>query len=153
MSNFGLTLLFALAAFILVAAGLFVGKIIRPDKPNANKLSTYESGEEPIGIVWGSFNVRFYIIALVFLLFEVELLFFFPWAVVFTDKIYNTATNGLWQWFLFAEITIFGSLLALGLFYLWKKGILDWQKTPENPKNIASKVPESLYKQFNKKYE
>ncbi len=153
MMPYVILLLFITAAFLLVTGGLLVGKLLRPNLPNPVKLSTYESGEEAIGTVWGSFNVRFYVIGLVFLLFEVELLFFFPWAVVFTDPILVEQTQGVWKWFLWIEMLLFGILLAIGLFFIWKKGFLDWQKPISSAENIASKVPDDLYEQLNKRYE
>jgi NADH-quinone oxidoreductase subunit A len=153
MSKFSITLLFSLAAFLVVGVGLTIGKILRPQQPNPHKLSIYESGEEAQGTTWGSFNPRFYVVALVFLLFEVELLFFFPWAVVFTDPSYNQQTGNLWQWFLLTEITLFASLLAVALFYVWKKGVFTWKHNPNYSPKKASKVPPQYYDMLNKKYE
>lgn len=134
-------------AFILIT--LLAGKILRPVRPNEEKLTTYESGEDPVNSAWGKFNVRFYVVALVFLLFEVELLFLFPWATVFANKEIIKETNGLWGWFTLVEMSIFIIILALGLFYAWAKGFLDWV-FPEVKKNdFKGVVPMSRYDQFN----
>ncbi|HEX6224880.1 MAG TPA: NADH-quinone oxidoreductase subunit A, partial [Chryseolinea sp.] len=83
LSAFGEVLLFIVAGVIFILVTLLVSKLIRPDRPNPEKLSTYESGEEPVSSAWSQFNIRFYIIALIFLLFEVEIVFLFPWSTVF----------------------------------------------------------------------
>ncbi len=83
--------------FILI--GLFVAKLLRPHRPNAEKLATYECGEEAVGSSWVQFNPRFYVIALIFIIFDVELAFMFPWAVVFGRRELVEGTNGLWGWF------------------------------------------------------
>lgn len=118
LSDFGVILLFLIIGFIFVAAGLIVAAIVRPKKPNTIKMSTYESGEEPIGSPWIQFNTRFYIIALAFIIFDVELVLLFPWATVFKDL----------GWFSFWAMTIFVIILVLGLVYDWAKGYLEWDK-------------------------
>jgi NADH-quinone oxidoreductase subunit A len=76
-------LIFLAAGMTLLAANLVLGWFIRPNKPNAEKAEVYECGEEPIGSAWIQFDLRFYVVALLFVIFDVELAFFFPWAVVF----------------------------------------------------------------------
>ena len=109
----GLFLLFGIA-FVL-GAFLF-SWVLRPNKPNPLKTSTYECGEKPIGSSWVQFNVRFYIIALIFLIFDVEAIFIIPWAIIFRSL-------GL---FAYLEMMLFIVILAVGLFYAWKKGALKW---------------------------
>ncbi|QHL87856.1 NAD(P)H-quinone oxidoreductase subunit 3 [Nibribacter ruber] len=151
-SDFGMILLFLIGGVVFVALGLFASRLLRPNNPNSEKLATYESGEEALGNAWGAFNPRFYVIALVFLLFEVELVFLFPWAVVFGDKNLMEATDGAWGWFAVAEMFFFVLVLALGLAYAWVKGHLDWIKPkPVVPKS-RSKIPGSFYQQVNDKY-
>jgi NADH-quinone oxidoreductase subunit A len=152
ISEFGEVLLFLIGgvAFLLVA--FLVSKLIRPHRPNDQKLSTYESGEEPIGTAWTQFNIRFYIVALIFILFEVELIFLFPWATVFSRKELIEETNGLWGWFSFAEMVIFILVLALGLAYAWVHGLLDWVKSEQKPTDFKSNVPRELYDKVNDKY-
>jgi len=76
-------LIFVVAGFTLLVAGLVTGKLIRPVKPSPEKGEVYECGEQPIGTAWVQFDLRFYVVALLFVIFDVELAFFFPWAVVF----------------------------------------------------------------------
>jgi NADH-quinone oxidoreductase subunit A len=76
-------LIFLAAGLTLLAANLVLGRLIRPDKPSAEKAEVYECGEQPVGSAWVQFDLRFYVVALLFVIFDVELAFFFPWAVVF----------------------------------------------------------------------
>lgn len=152
MSAYGEILLYIIGGILFLAGGLFTNYILRPSRPNPQKLTTYESGEEPIGSARGRVNTRFYIIALIFLLFEVEIIFLFPWATVFGNKDRIEATNGLWGWFSLIEMFVFIGILVLGLAYVWVKGHLDWPKV-EVPKNeFKSPVPAKLYEEINKKY-
>src|SRR5687767_10020783 len=128
ISEFGEVLLFIIGGFLFIAVTLFVSRLIRPNRPNAEKLSTYESGEEPISSAWSQFNIRFYIIALIFLLFEVEIVFLFPWSTIFANKELIKETNGVWGWFSLFEMLVFIIVLALGLAYAWVNGHLDWVK-------------------------
>ncbi|HAC25264.1 MAG TPA: NADH-quinone oxidoreductase subunit A, partial [Cytophagales bacterium] len=82
----GEVLMFLLGGLLFVGAALFVSRLIRPNRPGEQKLSSYESGEQAQGSAWVQFNVRYYIIALIFLLFEVEIVFLFPWITTFTDQ-------------------------------------------------------------------
>jgi NADH-quinone oxidoreductase subunit A len=152
ISEFGIILLFITGGIAFVALALFVSKLIRPDRPNFEKLTPYESGEDPIGNAWGQFNTRFYVIALIFLLFEVEIVFIFPWATVFGDKNKIEETQGLWGWFSLMEMFLFIGILALGLIYAWVKGYLDWVKPNQEVKDYKSPVPKNLYEEINKKY-
>ena len=152
ISGFGTVGLFVLGGLGFILMALMVGKLLRPNRPNEEKLTTYESGEDPINNAWGQFNLRFYIIALVFILFEVELVFLFPWAVVFADADLILATDGLWGWFSLIETGIFILILAVGLAYVWANGMLTWIR-PDSPIAIfSSKVPKKLYDQINQKY-
>jgi NADH-quinone oxidoreductase subunit A len=152
LSEFGEILVFILAAVVFILATLLVSKLIRPDRPNPEKLTTYESGEEPVSSPWTQFNVRFYVIALIFLLFEVEVVFLFPWAVVFAKKELMEQTNGAWGWFSMLEMLLFIVILALGLIYAWVNGFLDWVKPNPKPTEFDSPVPKELYRELNKKY-
>jgi NADH-quinone oxidoreductase subunit A len=125
LTEFGKILLFFIIGIAFVGAGVVAAMVVRPSKPNKTKLSTYECGEEPIGSPWVKFNLRFYIIALVFLIFEVEVVFLFPWALIF---------KGL-GWFAFIEMIVFMVILIVGLAYVWAKGDLEWDKPmPHTPK-------------------
>src|SRR6476620_4254504 len=76
-------LIFIAAGFTLMVGGVITGRLVRPDKPSPEKGEVYECGEQPIGTAWVQFDLRFYVVALLFVIFDVELAFFFPWAVVF----------------------------------------------------------------------
>lgn len=152
LSAFGEVLLFIIAGIVFILATLLLSKLIRPDRPNPEKLSTYESGEEAISSAYTQFNIRFYIVALVFLLFEVEIVFLFPWSTVFANKALLEETNGAWGWYALIEMLIFIGVLALGLAYAWVNGYLDWVKPNPSPTTFKSKVPKELYDIINEKY-
>jgi NADH-quinone oxidoreductase subunit A len=118
LSEFGIVILFFIVGALIVGVTLFLSRLLRPDRPSAEKLSTYECGEEPIGDSRVRFNIRFYIIALVFLIFDVEVLFLFPWALVYQKL-------GM---FAFVEMMIFLAILIAGYVYVWVKGDLDWDR-------------------------
>ena len=152
INGFGTVGLFILGGLGFILIALMVGKLLRPYRPNEEKLTTYESGEDPINNAWGQFNLRFYIIALVFILFEVELVFLFPWAVVLADVDLITVTNGLWGWFSLIETGVFILILSVGLAYVWMNGMLTWLRPRVPISSFSSKVPKKLYDQINKKY-
>ncbi len=112
-------LLFILLGALFVPLNLLIGSLIRPKVYEPEKYTPYECGEESEGHLFNQFNPRFYIIALVFIIFEVELAFLFPWGVLFRRL----------GWFGFVEMFIFVAILLVGLAYAWGKGDLDWIKT------------------------
>jgi len=116
--NFGPIFIFFGAAVAVVFAALLTSRLLAPRKPNPVKLSTYECGEEPVGSPWIRFNTRFYVIALIFIVFDVEVLFLYPWAV-------NLKSLGMFAW---VEMAVFVVILAIGLAYVWAKGDLEWIK-------------------------
>ena len=116
--DFGTVLVAALLGIIMVAVPLIVQWLIAPSKKSKEKLETYECGEVPEGSAWLQFNIRFYVIALIFLIFDVEVVFLFPWAVVFKEL-------GLLA---MVEMAIFLVILIVGLAYVWVKSDLDWVK-------------------------
>ncbi|WP_266203813.1 NADH-quinone oxidoreductase subunit A [Pontibacter kalidii] len=153
-SDFGTILLFLVGGAIFVVIGLLTARIIRPSRPNPEKLTTYESGEEPIGNAWVQFNPRFYVVALIFIIFDVELAFLFPWATVFGRRDLIEATDGVWGWFSLVEMFIFIGVLVLGLAYAWAKGHLDWIKPKPILPQSRSKIPTDVYQRVNeRKYE
>ena len=83
--DFGTVLVAAILGVIMVAVPLLIQKLIAPSNKTREKLETYECGEESEGSAWMQFNIRFYVVALIFLIFDVEVVFLFPWAVVFKD--------------------------------------------------------------------
>ena len=152
LSEFGEILMFILGGIFFVLISFAVSRMVRPNRPNPEKLSSYETGEDAVGNAWAQFNIRFYIVALIFLLFEVEIIFLFPWSTVFAKKELLDETNGTWGWFAFIEMLIFILVLALGLAYAWVNGYLDWIKPEPNPTQYKSGVPKELYDKLNDKY-
>lgn len=148
VSSFGVVLLFIVGAIAFLGVTLFIGYILRPNRPNEEKLKRYECGEEPVGQSWAQFNMRFYIIALIFLLFDIEIVFIFPWVLIFKDPALMEATGGLWGWFALAELAVFILILGLGLIYAWKKGYLDWELPRKKPVNYDSPIPRSAYGKY-----
>ncbi len=148
ISGFGTILLFLIGGLAFVVVTLLVGRILRPVKPNPEKQTTYESGEDPAHPALGQFNVRFYVIALIFILFEAELVFLFPWAIVFGDAQLIEETNGLWGRFSLVETFIFIGILGLGLIYVWAKGMLDWVKPKPRVSDYQSKIPDQAYERY-----
>ena len=150
ISGFGTVLLFLIGGLAFIVVTLLVGKLIRPNNPTVEKQTTYESGEDPAHSALGHFNVRFYTIALIFILFEAELVFLFPWAIVFGDSSLIEETNGLWGKFSLIETFIFIGILGLGLIYVWAKGMLDWVKPTPEKSSFQSKIPASEYERYTK---
>lgn len=148
VTDFGNILLFLFAGIALLVLIFGLTKLIRPNKPNAEKLSTYESGEEPDGNANVQFNIRYYVVALVFILFEVELVFLFPWATVFGSEQLYKLTDGLWGWISMIEMLIFVGLLILGLAYAWVKGLLDWVKPEIKNTDYQSVIPKKAYDKY-----
>lgn len=122
--NFATVLIFVLIGFFFAAVALGVAKLLRPRNPSPSKMTTYECGEMPTGSSWIRFNVRFYLIALFFIVFDVEVIFLYPWAVVFKQLFPHPQLGALVFW----EMIIFLAILTLGLAYIWVKGDLDWVK-------------------------
>ncbi|BDD02717.1 NADH-quinone oxidoreductase subunit A [Aureibacter tunicatorum] len=152
ISTFGEILLYIIGSIVFALGGLFTAFMLRPNRPNEEKLTTYECGEDPVQGAWGKFNMRFYIVAILFILFDVEIVFIFPWAVVFGREELITETNGLWAWFSIAEMFTFIFILILGLAYAWAKGFLEWEKPDISLPETNSPVPQQLYENLNKKY-
>jgi NADH-quinone oxidoreductase subunit A len=121
--DFANVLVFTALGLGFVGVNLLIGKLLRPSNPQARKLSTYECGEPAMGSAWVNFNIRFYIVALIFIIFEVEIAFIFPVATVFRRWVEGGA--GV---FALVEVLLFIGILFLGLVYAWVKGDLEWVK-------------------------
>jgi NADH-quinone oxidoreductase subunit A len=107
---------FGLAAILLAGLLLGVAAVVRPSRPNKAKLTSYESGVDPVGHGWSQSQVRYYVFALLFVIFDVEAVFIFPWA----------AAMERYGWFGLITMSIFIILLLDGLVYAWKRGLLRW---------------------------
>ena len=119
----------AILAFLVVAVGflvvnLIVWKILRPSRFSEEKLTTYECGENPTGSAWVQFNIRFYVFALLFIIFDVEAVFLLPWAVVFRELGHEGPL-------VLMEGLVFITILAVALAYVWRKGDLEWVRTED----------------------
>lgn len=108
--------IFGALACLLVGAFIGLSALIRPNRPQSQKYLTYESGVDPVGSGWAQSNIRYYVFALLFVMFDVEAVFIFPWAT-------RLETYG---YFGLVEMVIFIFILALGLAYAWRKGVLRW---------------------------
>src|SRR5687767_7905120 len=108
--------IFGAAAFLLVALLLGLGSLLRPSRPQPQKYINYECGVDPVGVGWSQSQIRYYVFALLFVMFDVEAVFIFPWAI----RLEQLAVFGL------VEMGIFVVILALGLLYAWRKGVLRW---------------------------
>jgi NADH-quinone oxidoreductase subunit A len=121
--HFANVLVFFAIAVLFVGGMLALGSLLRPDNPEPLKLTTYECGEPPTGNAWVNFNIRFYLVALIFVVFDVEIAFIYPVAAVFKEWV--SKGQGL---FALAEIGLFLGILFVGLVYVWMKGDLEWLK-------------------------
>ena len=135
--DFGTIFIFILMGIVLVYVPLLIQKLVAPNNPNPDKLATYECGEESEGSAWVQFNIRFYVVALIFLIFDVEVVFLFPWAVVFNDL-------GMLA---FIEMAIFVLILIVGLAYVWKR--VDFDCVKYNVKDVRGRYASLMEKTKN----
>ncbi len=124
-------LLFAACAIALAVGMLLLAWAIGPARQGAVKQMPYESGMDPIHSAHRKFDVRFHLVAIAFLVFDVELLFLYPWAVASRERVLGLASlyseEGLSRGLVFAEVLVFIGLLFLGWVYAWKKGVFRWR--------------------------
>lgn len=132
MSEFSLMDYAPIAVMFLVAAGfaasqLLVTQLIGPKKRTATKLMPYECGKDPVGSAHDKYSVKFYTVAVIFLLFDIEVLFMVPFAVAFKSLLMEEKIGGVaFGTVAFIEILVFISTLVIGYIYVWKKGTFDW---------------------------
>jgi NADH-quinone oxidoreductase subunit A len=121
-------LVFSTVGIVFVFVNMIVGSIIRPKRKTDAGLEVYECGEETIGEAWVQFDIRYYTVALVYVVFAVEIAFLFPWAIVVRDALNGVGAAGAAGIGHFAVIEgiLFITILFLGLVYVWAKGDLDW---------------------------
>ena len=136
LTEFGRVLIFLIIGAGFVAIGLLAAWLLRPHRPYPSKNATYECGETPIGDTRVRLNIRFYVVALIFLIFDVEVVFLFPWATVYKSL----------GWFAFVEMLVFLAILLVGFAYVWRKGDLDWDKpaprVPRYERGIGVREPQ-----------
>jgi NADH-quinone oxidoreductase subunit A len=133
MFEFSLIFIFLFVGIVFVFGAMLAGSFIRPNPRRDYRLDAYECGELPIGKGWYNFNPRFYMLALIFLLFDVEVVVTYPVIVVL--KSWAASGKG---WIALGEIAIFLMILVCGLAFLWKRGDLEWIKTLNQPEGKES---------------
>lgn len=143
-------LIFLIGGIVFVIGGMLTAYLIAPNRPNPEKLTSYECGEEPVGTAWGQFNFRFYVMGLIFLIFDVEILLLFPWATVFADaKLIILAPA--WGIINLFEVGIFVGILLLGLAYIWNRNAIDWSRPTTIPPTVSTGIPSAKYKSLNER--
>lgn len=138
LTEFGKVFIFFSTAIIFVVAIVYFAKLLRPHRPTYEKLLTYECGENPEGSPWVKFNIRFYVVALIFLIFDVEVVLLIPWSLVYQEY-------GI---FGFLVGAIFLILLGLGMAYEWRKGDLEWER-PEVRPPVLDKIKSTSTSEVN----
>ncbi len=123
--QFFTVLAFAVAAILFALGGITACRLVGPRAPDPEKASTYECGERPVGVAWFNFNPRFYLVALVFVIFEVDIALTFPVVVVFRRWVEAGPLRG---WSALLELLLFTVILMVGLAWIWARGDLDWVK-------------------------
>jgi len=126
---------FLIAGLAMVLGALVVGWFLRPNLPHPEKLEAYECGEPTIGANWVQFDLRFYVVALVFLIFDVEIALFYPWAVVFGAG--SPAIKAAATW----DMLFFFGVIVVGFLYLWRFGYLDWVRASTGERSDESAKP------------
>lgn len=129
--HFATVLVFILIGVGFAAFTLLLSRIVRPFAPGSEKASIYECGERPIGSPWIKFNIRFYVVALIFVVFDVEIILLYPWATIYKEMGFVS--------FVYLLIFLVGLLEAL--VYVWKKGDLEWVKPQVERREIDAPLP------------
>jgi NADH-quinone oxidoreductase subunit A len=114
--SYGVVLAVVLAGALLVVVAFLAARLIAPSRPTREKLLTYECGIDPVGEGWSQSQIRYYVYGFLFVIFDVESVFLFPWARVFATLGYTAVV----------EMAIFIGILGVGLLYAWRKGVLEW---------------------------
>jgi NADH-quinone oxidoreductase subunit A len=138
--QFGAVLAFAVVAIGFAAGVLTAFRLIRPHFPEPDKAMIYECGEKPIGQAWFNFNPRFYLIALVFVIFEVDIAITFPVVAVYREWVQSSPEMG---WIAFGELFLFTAILVVGLVWVWVHGDLEWVKKVNTVEPFARKGDQS----------
>ena len=111
-------LLLTLLGFAFALGSIILGRLVSPKKPTAEKSAPYECGMPPVGDARERHSVKFYLVAMIFLLFDIEVAFLYPWAMAIRDL----------RWMGFAQVLVFFAILVAGYAYVWKKGALTWNR-------------------------
>ncbi|MDR1463312.1 MAG: NADH-quinone oxidoreductase subunit A [Azoarcus sp.] len=127
LENYLPVLLFVLVGLAFGVVPFALGRLLGPHRPDGEKLSAYECGFEAFEDARMKFDVRYYLIAILFILFDLEIAFLFPWATVFQDFIRESAATGMGAWFVFGAVMTFLAILVIGYIAEWKNGALDWE--------------------------
>ncbi len=131
-------LVFTLAGMAFVFVNMLVGALVRPKRTTEEGLEAYECGEETIGPAWFRFDIRYYTVALVYIVFAVEVAFLFPWARVLKEAYAEPGIGGVALF----EGLLFVAILALGLAYVWVKGDLNWVRAFQREFEIRRRLEE-----------
>ena len=126
--SYGVVLAVALAGVLLVTVAFLAAKVIAPRRPVREKMLTYECGIDPVGAGWSQTQVRYFLYAFLFVIFDVESVFLFPWAVVFSRLGYTAVV----------EMAVFIGILAIGLLYAYRKGVLHWEGIETTRRRIVT---------------
>jgi NADH-quinone oxidoreductase subunit A len=131
--EYSVVLIYLTVSAVIVGLALWLGRFLRPNLPDPQKAQIYECGERPIGSAWFNFNPRFYLIALVFIVFDAEIALTFPVATVAREWIARQDGSG---WVAVVEILLFFAVLLAALAYVWGKGELDWSRELTSPEEM-----------------
>lgn len=126
LENYGAVLIALPVGIFLVLSALLATKLLAPQRKTRLKGQVYECGMLPIGRNWAQVHVRYYVFAILFLVFDVEVIFLFPWAASFLDVMAQEDIGKVILW----EMVVFIFTLVVGLAYAWKKGVLEWKTDP-----------------------
>jgi NADH-quinone oxidoreductase subunit A len=122
--QYGTFAILVIVGCALYAVIMLVNRIMRPSLPSPDKLTTYECGVDPVGVGWSQMNIRYYVFAFLFVIFDVESVFIFPWAVILGTLDESSRVTPM---FALIEMFIFIGILAVGLVYAWRKKVLVWE--------------------------
>jgi NADH-quinone oxidoreductase subunit A len=123
LENYFPVLVFAVVGLVFGCVPLLLGRLLAPHRPDSEKTSAYECGFEPFEDARMQFDVRYYLIAIIFILFDLEIAFLFPWATIFKEIVGTESV----KMFGFVEMLVFLGILVIGYVYAWAKGALDWE--------------------------
>ncbi|MGI5161728.1 NADH-quinone oxidoreductase subunit A [Microbispora sp. CA-102843] len=116
--SYAMVVVLFLVGMAIFAGGLFVNRMLRPNRPTPEKLTTYECGVDPVGEGWAQSQIRYYVFTYLYVVFAVDAVFLFPWATVFAAPGYGVTT--------LVEMFVFLGFIALGILYAWRKRVLGW---------------------------